>query len=1214
MGTLNEKLEYLSQTKEYIKEAIISKGQPVSSSDTFRSYASKIAAIENGDVITATNTTGSTVSVDDRVWVETVRIGTRHFNVYGNPTIDDSTGVVKLNSTTDYINVTNLSGINPTTSLEIVVKIKKEVLSASGAGGETFFATFAQSSSNASSTINTRFSIWDNKFSNYYGWYSPEGSGAGANNIATNEWVWLKYKVENGTRISSYSFDGESWTTATSGSAAAIANYNFTSYPVIVFGINTSAGTLSSSNVEFDLSETYIKVDGEYYWQPYSFTDAYSIIPSADITSTSFTGIAQANIANNATGSVKTLLDGNGTYAPTTATKTITTNGTYTASAENAYGLSEVTVNVPTPDVWHNWKTDVTASLNNYSDPRGYNWCDIAYGNNKFIAVGNMDSATSYLIESTDGQTWAAKDVLWSKQWRGIASDGTVFVTVSYGDNTVNYTNTSGTWYSSTMPSSGNWRSVAYGNGKFVAIKCTDNDISGTYAYSSDGGVTWTERTLPYSNQGLSRIRWCNDRFIIICSSQNNPSNRYFYSTDGENWSTGYFSTPTTYWKDVAYGDGKYLAIADSSGRYAVSTDGVNWTEGTVVSGTTHFYSIAYCNGYFVACQSNTKDKYYTPASSISWTKLESGYSTRCIAANESFFAIPSYGWGYVSKLQIGQSQCYTLTASPTTSTQVYEIPKKTSEFTITAVGTGTITLSDSKVYNRNSAGDVESPVLGTKTITSNNTYTAASDYLDGYSSVTVDVEDIPAVVESLSITPTTSAQSFTPTGGVDGYSPVTVSAVTSSIDANIVEENIKSGVSILGVTGSLVESNNTTVSLTPTTSAQTITPTSPYNGFDEINVSAVTAAIDPDITPENIVEGVNILGVTGTAEITTLDVTTPRLVVVNNGTDGVAYSDDGGNIWSESEMPVTAEWRKIAYGDGRYVAVAEGSSSTVGAYSDNGISWTQITMPSGNWYDICYGAGKFVAINRNSNIMAYSADGITWTSITLLHSDYWNSITYGNGAFVIVGKSYYAYSEDGVTWTEDDLPINNVTAYTKAGDNISVTILQNYLAFAYSEDITQGFTAGMLPSGLNKNWYNLCYGNGTFLATVLGGEETEYITMISSDGINWARTATTTAFLGEPNDHAYDLKTVVYDPSIQKFVGLTRNGQYTFTAGSNGIWTVTENDPVLIGNSWNGMCYGEPVTGTTTVDDMLNEINGENIDNYNELDDALDELNGESA
>lgn len=57
-------------------------------------------------------------------------------------------------------------------------------------------------------------------------------------------------------------------------------------------------------------------------------------------------------------------------------------------------------------------------------------------------------------------------------------------------------------------------------------------------------------------------------------------------------------------------------------------------------------------------------------------------------------------------------------------------------------------------------------------------------------------------VISSLGVTPSTSAQTITATGGVDGYSPVNVSAVTSSIDANIVAGNIKNGVTILGVTG----------------------------------------------------------------------------------------------------------------------------------------------------------------------------------------------------------------------------------------------------------------------------------------------------------------------------------------------------------------------------------------------------------------------------
>ena len=63
-------------------------------------------------------------------------------------------------------------------------------------------------------------------------------------------------------------------------------------------------------------------------------------------------------------------------------------------------------------------------------------------------------------------------------------------------------------------------------------------------------------------------------------------------------------------------------------------------------------------------------------------------------------------------------------------------------------------------------------------------------------------------VISSLNITPTTSQQTITAPSGTDGYSPITVSAVTSSIDANITAGNIKNGVSILGVTGSFTGSS----------------------------------------------------------------------------------------------------------------------------------------------------------------------------------------------------------------------------------------------------------------------------------------------------------------------------------------------------------------------------------------------------------------------
>lgn len=155
-------------------------------------------------------------------------------------------------------------------------------------------------------------------------------------------------------------------------------------------------------------------------------------------------------------------------------------------------------------------------------------------------------------------------------------------------------------------------------------------------------------------------------------------------------------------------------------------------------------------------------------------------------------------------------------------------------------------------------------------------------------------------VIEPLSVTPTTSAQTITAPSGTDGYSPVNVAAVTASIDSDIKASNIKSGVSILGVTGTVTElngetrtatltslagntftpssgknaitsitvtPNNQARSVTPSTSSQTLSVNSGYSGNGTISVSAVTSSIDANIQAGNIKKDVQILGVTGTYE-----------------------------------------------------------------------------------------------------------------------------------------------------------------------------------------------------------------------------------------------------------------------------------------------------------------------------------------------------------
>ena len=197
-------------------------------------------------------------------------------------------------------------------------------------------------------------------------------------------------------------------------------------------------------------------------------------------------------------------------------------------------------------------------------------------------------------------------------------------------------------------------------------------------------------------------------------------------------------------------------------------------------------------------------------------------------------------------------------------------------------------------------------------------------------------------------IDPSVNEQTVTPDAGYLGMKQVTINGVTSTIDNNIIPENIKKGVTILGVegvcespnnqektlaksdlinntnetvTGELVHdadftgmskitytkvnlNNNFTVefrtpsddkfsglnlnvpvagfdgvsklsyktrrqdkTVTPSVTEQTINCDSGYVGIRSVTVNPVTSDIDSNIKPENIVKGVNILGVEGIAE-----------------------------------------------------------------------------------------------------------------------------------------------------------------------------------------------------------------------------------------------------------------------------------------------------------------------------------------------------------
>lgn len=253
-------------------------------------------------------------------------------------------------------------------------------------------------------------------------------------------------------------------------------------------------------------------------------------------------------------------------------------------------------------------------------------------------------------------------------------------------------------------------------------------------------------------------------------------------------------------------------------------------------------------------------------------------------------------------------------------------------------------------------------------------------------------------------------------------------------------------------------------------------------------------------------------------------------------------------------EMPTTANWKSITYGNGKFVAVA--NSSDISAYSTDGINWTQTTLPvSAKWADITYGNGKFIAIDsaKNSGVFSYSSDGITWYMNTTIissrgtyisHIVYGNSkfvavgvgvenlaacsnngidwetnliptracydITYGNNMFVVVAEgnavvtedggvlSIILYSVDGINWESYTLPIHNYTyQHIKYGNDMFVAISGNTSCLSYSSEGIQSWHKYSLP--INRDWSAFTYGNGMFIAVASNNDM-----IYSTDGITW--------------------------------------------------------------------------------------------------------------
>jgi hypothetical protein len=232
-------------------------------------------------------------------------------------------------------------------------------------------------------------------------------------------------------------------------------------------------------------------------------------------------------------------------------------------------------------------------------------------------------------------------------------------------------------------------------------------------------------------------------------------------------------------------------------------------------------------------------------------------------------------------------------------------------------------------------------------------------------------------------------------------------------------------------------------------------------------------------------------------------------------GRTSCAYSTNGLD-WTAGNIEALSYDRRIAYGNGKFVAITQGQDTKEVFISTDGVSWEKTSYNLwtnyGRWSGLTFGNGIFIAVESGYNQIAVSEDGLSWTnSYPSIGSEQKTNIAYGNGKFVFLSRNTTrAYSSvDGTSWTSFNeanvLPVQAGWQSVTYGNGTFVAVALSNSSFM-STDIaiysTDGITWTQSNLPLNSNWRRVTYGNGRFVA--IGSDPTAVA--YSTDGITWTQ------------------------------------------------------------------------------------------------------------
>jgi hypothetical protein len=209
---------------------------------------------------------------------------------------------------------------------------------------------------------------------------------------------------------------------------------------------------------------------------------------------------------------------------------------------------------------------------------------------------------------------------------------------------------------------------------------------------------------------------------------------------------------------------------------------------------------------------------------------------------------------------------------------------------------------------------------------------------------------------------------------------------------------------------------------------------------------------------------------------------------------------------------------------------------SNVAAWSADGITWTQSTLPATDtWGGSNHGAAyafdnKIVTIGWSSKNVAYTTDGKNWLAGTALPGTYGYSVGYANGVIVVTttdassnpSKTLYRATAVPGTWTTVTLPYyalvvsvaNNkffIYGFTNSTDAVPSALLTSTDGSTWTTQSMPIAAAGTTTI----NYRRVAYGNGRYvtIGTYQGSGGLRTPVAYSTDGVSW-----TASSFGLPN------------------------------------------------------------------------------------------------